>query len=115
MDLFDAYFKRADLDHDGRISGAEAVAFLQGSNLPRHVLAQVRIFHRNLENLFGMNQFDVFLIVPGGSCNLWWRQMKCTKKLESFFGFFVCERVVGTWNWRFSDNLLREMQLLFTC
>ncbi|KAK6922497.1 EH domain [Dillenia turbinata] len=41
VDLFDAYFRRADLDHDGRISGAEAVAFFQGSNLPKHVLAQV--------------------------------------------------------------------------
>lgn len=40
-DLFDAYFRRADLDQDGRISGAEAVAFFQGSNLPKQVLAQV--------------------------------------------------------------------------
>lgn len=41
MEQFDAYFRRADLDGDGRISGAEAVAFFQGSNLPKHVLAQV--------------------------------------------------------------------------
>ncbi|KAH0864291.1 hypothetical protein HID58_081502 [Brassica napus] len=41
QDLFDAYFRRADLDGDGRISGAEAVAFFQGSNLPKNVLAQV--------------------------------------------------------------------------
>ncbi|PQQ06334.1 epidermal growth factor receptor substrate 15-like 1 [Prunus yedoensis var. nudiflora] len=27
VDLFDAYFRRADLDRDGRISGSEAVAF----------------------------------------------------------------------------------------
>ncbi|GKV30212.1 hypothetical protein SLEP1_g39052 [Rubroshorea leprosula] len=40
-DLFDAYFRRADLDGDGQISGAEAVAFFQGANLPKHVLAQV--------------------------------------------------------------------------
>ncbi|KAJ4837929.1 hypothetical protein Tsubulata_022521 [Turnera subulata] len=40
-DLFDAYFKRADLDGDGQISGAEAVAFFQGSGLPKQVLAQV--------------------------------------------------------------------------
>ncbi|XP_044469991.1 epidermal growth factor receptor substrate 15-like [Mangifera indica] len=40
-DLFDAYFRRADLDGDGQISGAEAVAFFQGSNLPKQVLAQV--------------------------------------------------------------------------
>lgn len=41
VDLFDAYFRRADLDRDGRISGAEAVAFFQASGLPKPVLAQV--------------------------------------------------------------------------
>ncbi|KAL8129553.1 hypothetical protein V2J09_018708 [Rumex salicifolius] len=41
VDLFDTYFKRADLDRDGRISGSEAVAFFQGSNLPKNVLAQI--------------------------------------------------------------------------
>ncbi|KDP36775.1 hypothetical protein JCGZ_08066 [Jatropha curcas] len=41
MDQFEAYFRRADLDGDGRISGAEAVAFFQGSNLPKQVLAQI--------------------------------------------------------------------------
>ncbi|XP_065856896.1 uncharacterized protein [Euphorbia lathyris] len=40
-DLFDAYFRRADLDGDGQISGAEAVGFFQGSGLPKQVLAQV--------------------------------------------------------------------------
>ncbi|KAM7513980.1 hypothetical protein LguiA_003563 [Lonicera macranthoides] len=40
VDLFDAYFRSADLDQDGRISGAEAVAFFQGSNLSKQVLAQ---------------------------------------------------------------------------
>lgn len=41
MEQFEVYFKRADLDGDGRISGAEAVSFFQGSNLPKNVLAQV--------------------------------------------------------------------------
>nr|KYP64867.1 putative calcium-binding protein C800.10c family [Cajanus cajan] len=41
MDQFEAYFRRADLDGDGRISGAEAVSFFLGSNLPKPVLAQV--------------------------------------------------------------------------
>ncbi|KAL6509857.1 hypothetical protein OROGR_022345 [Orobanche gracilis] len=41
MEKFEEYFQRADLDRDGRISGAEAVSFLQGSNLPRQVLAQI--------------------------------------------------------------------------
>jgi|APAra0007618328_1042625.scaffolds.fasta_scaffold08547_3 hypothetical protein len=43
MDQFEAYFKRADLDGDGRISGAEAVGFFQGSGLSKQVLAQVNI------------------------------------------------------------------------
>ncbi|KAL5979140.1 hypothetical protein ACLOJK_019037 [Asimina triloba] len=42
METFEAYFQRADLDRDGRISGQEAVAFFQGSNLPKHVLAQLQ-------------------------------------------------------------------------
>ncbi|VFQ75101.1 unnamed protein product [Cuscuta campestris] len=40
-DQFEAYFQKADLDRDGRISGAEAVAFFQGSNLRKEVLAQI--------------------------------------------------------------------------
>lgn len=44
MDQFDAFFRRADLDGDGRISGAEAVSFFQGSNLPKNILAQVPFF-----------------------------------------------------------------------
>ena len=40
-DQFEVFFRKADLDGDGRISGAEAVAFLQGSNLPKPILAQV--------------------------------------------------------------------------
>ncbi|CAN6685039.1 unnamed protein product [Malus baccata var. baccata] len=39
VDLFDAYFRPADLDRDGRISGNEAVDFFQGSGLPKQVLA----------------------------------------------------------------------------
>nr|POF10870.1 isoform 2 of eh domain-containing protein 2 [Quercus suber] len=41
MDQFEVYFRRADLDGDGRISGAEAVSFFQGSNLTKQVLAQI--------------------------------------------------------------------------
>lgn len=51
MDQFEAYFRKADLDGDGRISGAEAVAFFQGSNLPKQVLAQVS-FILFLSNFF---------------------------------------------------------------
>ncbi|KAL6288225.1 hypothetical protein ACE6H2_012615 [Prunus campanulata] len=39
--LFDAYFRRADLDCYGRISGNDAVALFQASGLPEPVLAQV--------------------------------------------------------------------------
>ncbi|KAM0919743.1 hypothetical protein ACQ4PT_007919 [Festuca glaucescens] len=41
MEAFEAYFRRADLNQDGRISGQEAVAFFQGAGLPQQVLAQV--------------------------------------------------------------------------
>ncbi|XP_062098049.1 uncharacterized protein LOC133803919 isoform X2 [Humulus lupulus] len=44
MDQFEAYFRKADLDGDGRISGAEAVAFFQGANLPKQVLAQIWMY-----------------------------------------------------------------------
>eukprot|EP00249_Psilotum_nudum_P009172 c21751_g1_i1 orf=2-1111(-) len=40
-EVFDVYFRRADLDHDGRISGQEAVAFFQGANLPKVILAKI--------------------------------------------------------------------------
>ncbi|XP_070677136.1 uncharacterized protein [Malus domestica] len=41
VDLFDAYFRRADLDPDGRISGNEAVAFFQCSGHPNRSFAQI--------------------------------------------------------------------------
>lgn len=52
METFDAYFRRADLDMDGRISGAEAVAFFQGSNLPKQILAQVSYALSSLSFIF---------------------------------------------------------------
>ncbi|KAJ1415631.1 EH domain [Sesbania bispinosa] len=58
VDLFDAYFRRADLDRDGRISGAEAVSFFQGSGLPKHVLAQIWAFaNQNQSNFLGRAEF----------------------------------------------------------
>ncbi|KAL4577789.1 hypothetical protein LXL04_013903 [Taraxacum kok-saghyz] len=41
MDQFELYFKRADTDQDGRISGTEAVSFFHASGLPTPVLAQI--------------------------------------------------------------------------
>ncbi|XP_042470527.1 epidermal growth factor receptor substrate 15-like 1 [Zingiber officinale] len=58
MDLFDEYFKQADLDRDGRISGAEAVAFFQRSNLPKQVLAQVWMHaDQNRTGFLGRTEF----------------------------------------------------------
>ncbi|KAL8160628.1 hypothetical protein V2J09_002165 [Rumex salicifolius] len=58
LDLFDAYFKRADLDQDGRISGNEAVAFFQGSNLPKNILAQVWTYaDQNRTGFLGRAEF----------------------------------------------------------
>ncbi|KAJ0521490.1 putative EF-hand domain-containing protein [Helianthus annuus] len=39
-DKFKLYFKRADVDQDGRVSGSEAVSFFQASGLSKPVLAQ---------------------------------------------------------------------------
>ncbi|CAL5190902.1 unnamed protein product [Lathyrus oleraceus] len=58
VDLFDAYFRRADLDRDGRISGAEAVSFFQGSGLPKNVLAQIWAFaNQNQSGFLGRAEF----------------------------------------------------------
>ncbi|KAI3808279.1 hypothetical protein L1987_24228 [Smallanthus sonchifolius] len=58
MDQFDAFFRRADLDLDGRISGAEAVAFFQGSNLPMPVLAQIwQYADQNHTGFLGRQEF----------------------------------------------------------
>lgn len=43
MDKFEEFFRRADVDGDGRITGNEAVTFFQASNLPKQVLAQVSV------------------------------------------------------------------------
>ncbi|KAF2291685.1 hypothetical protein GH714_028116 [Hevea brasiliensis] len=61
-DLFDAYFKRADLDGDGQISEAEAVAFFQGSGLPKQVLAQVwMLTDQRKVGFLGWQEFYNFL------------------------------------------------------
>ncbi|XP_021745168.1 epidermal growth factor receptor substrate 15-like [Chenopodium quinoa] len=58
MDQFEVFFKRADLDHDGRISGAEAVAFFQGSGLNKQVLAQIWMHaDQNRAGFLGRQEF----------------------------------------------------------
>ncbi|XP_042038142.1 epidermal growth factor receptor substrate 15-like 1 [Salvia splendens] len=58
MDQFEAYFQRADVDRDGRISGSEAVNFLLASNLPRQVLAQIWTFaDKNRLGFLGRQEF----------------------------------------------------------
>ncbi|KAJ4784731.1 Calcium-binding EF hand family protein [Rhynchospora pubera] len=44
MEAFENYFRRADLNQDGRISGSEAVSFFQGFGLPQQVLAQIWMY-----------------------------------------------------------------------
>lgn len=51
MEQFELYFRRADMDQDGRITGPEAVAFFQATNLPKQVLAQVLFAFYNFVNL----------------------------------------------------------------
>lgn len=58
MDQFEAYFQRADVDRDGRISGSEAVNFLLSSNLPRQVLAQIWTYaDQNQLGFLGRQEF----------------------------------------------------------
>ncbi|KAL3527308.1 hypothetical protein ACH5RR_011964 [Cinchona calisaya] len=58
MGQFEVYFKRADLDQDGRISGNEARSFFQGTNLPRQVLAQIwTIVDQNRTGFLGRQEF----------------------------------------------------------
>lgn len=58
IDLFDAYFRRADLDQDGRISGVEALVFFQGANLPKQILAQIWMHaDQNGTGFLGRQQF----------------------------------------------------------
>ncbi|KAH9624918.1 hypothetical protein KSS87_004194 [Heliosperma pusillum] len=58
MDQFENYFKRADLDHDGRISGVEAVSFFQGSGLSKQVLAQIWMHaDQNRAGFLGRQEF----------------------------------------------------------
>ncbi|XP_062229893.1 uncharacterized protein LOC133927443 [Phragmites australis] len=55
---FDAYFRAADLDRDGRISGQEAVAFFKGSALPQPVLAQIWTYaDKNRTGFLGREDF----------------------------------------------------------
>ncbi|KAG8074541.1 hypothetical protein GUJ93_ZPchr0006g40618 [Zizania palustris] len=55
---FDAYFRAADLDRDGRISGQEAVAFFKASGLPQPVLAQIWTYaDKNRTGFLGREDF----------------------------------------------------------
>jgi hypothetical protein len=42
LSLFDKWFKIADEDGDGKVSGGEAVKFFQRSGLPQPCLAEVQ-------------------------------------------------------------------------
>ncbi|KAJ3681974.1 hypothetical protein LUZ60_014547 [Juncus effusus] len=58
MEAFENYFKRADANQDGKISGSEAVAFFQGSDLPQQVLAQIWMYaDQNKSGFLGRPEF----------------------------------------------------------
>ncbi|KAG9144309.1 hypothetical protein Leryth_016960 [Lithospermum erythrorhizon] len=58
MDQFEAYFQLADLDRDGRITGAEAVGFFRASNLSQPVLAQIWNYaDQNKAGFLGRQEF----------------------------------------------------------
>ncbi|KVH88235.1 epidermal growth factor receptor substrate 15-like 1 [Cynara cardunculus var. scolymus] len=62
MDQFELYFKRADVDQDGRVSGSEAVSFFQASGLPKPVLAQIwTIADQNRTGYLGRVEFYNYL------------------------------------------------------
>ena len=63
-DPFDSYFRRADADGDGRISGQEAISFFQGANLSREILAKVRTWMYPLPLISS----DLLLFLPSLSC-----------------------------------------------
>ena len=48
INLFETYFHRVYLDHDGRIIGTEALVLFQGANLPKKILAHVPLLYFNL-------------------------------------------------------------------
>lgn len=56
-DAFDTYFRIADLDRDGRISGGEAVAFFQGFRLPKETLALVWSYAASGNSSLGRMEF----------------------------------------------------------
>ncbi|KAG6401094.1 hypothetical protein SASPL_137939 [Salvia splendens] len=87
MDQFEAYFQRADVDRDGRISGSEAVNFLQASNLPRQVLAQLPTPHLNISKWF--------VGLPLLSCKK--IQVALSNEEQSRFGFVRLISVVKIW------------------
>ncbi|CAH1427502.1 unnamed protein product [Lactuca virosa] len=61
-DLFEIYFKKADLDQDGYVSGAEALPFFQASGLPKSVLAHIwRCVDTNQNGYLSRGEFDNYL------------------------------------------------------
>ncbi|KAL8251538.1 hypothetical protein R6Q59_035231 [Mikania micrantha] len=61
-DQFELYFKRADLDQDGRVSGSEAVSFFQASGLPKPILAQIWAYaDHNRSGYLGRAEFYNYL------------------------------------------------------
>lgn len=61
-DLFEMYFKRADLDKDGIVSGAEALPFFQATGLPKSILAKIwNYIDEDRNGYLNRPQFNNFL------------------------------------------------------
>lgn len=75
-DLFDEWFRIADRDRDGKVSGAEAVEFFQKSGLSKETLFEAslvnfRNFRITLQNqLPNMNLLQVWKMVAGNNSAL---------------------------------------------
>lgn len=71
-EVFDSFFRRADLDKDGRISGQEAVGFFQGAGLPQMTLAKVRPFLFSLALRFRVGSAVPSWVSLAGSVHDWY-------------------------------------------
>ncbi|KAI3505623.1 hypothetical protein L1887_27756 [Cichorium endivia] len=61
-DLFEMYFKRADLDKDGIVSGAEALPFFQATGLPKSILSEIwNYIDEDRNGYLHRRQFNNFL------------------------------------------------------
>lgn len=82
--VFEDYFRRADLDKDGKISGAEAVGFFQGANLPQVTLAKVIILSfQSMRQCASGRHFVLMLRKPRSALTgLHWTDAEASSKMQ---------------------------------